>query len=238
MINNNQIIMYEGRPYKVDQIIHRFRKNWTVNGNPNDYQPIPTNITDLKEIIKYAVDKAYQPSMRRAILIHPDNETPEERKDIEKRKNLAKGKCEYILNDELLNFFNSYTYPKTLEEFLKFEERVCEHIRRVFREEHNISDYTWGNAQKWLTISIKYVLSSSNLSARFDDLFMVVSAPIDSIVIDRAHKMFEVKKPSSSWSNLDDFKEIKTFEISLRDKAELNGFVSPLIWEILTWRVD
>ena len=49
MINNNQIIMYEGRPYRVDQIIHRFRKNWTVIGNPNDYQPIPTNITDLKE---------------------------------------------------------------------------------------------------------------------------------------------------------------------------------------------
>lgn len=238
MINRNQVIMYECRPFEVDQIIYRFRKNWTVNGNPNDYQPVPNNIKDLKEIIKYSVDKAYQPSMRRAILIHPDNETPEERREIEKRKNLAKGKCEHILIDELTEFFNSCSFPKTLEEFLKFEETVCEHIRRVFKEEFDISDYTWGNAQKWLTISIKYVLSSSNLLGYFDDLFMVVSSPIDSIVIDRAHKMLKVKKPSSSWSNIDDFNEIKNFEISLRDKANEKGFVSPLIWEILTWSAN
>lgn len=238
MINPKQVIMYEGRPYRVDQIIHRFRKNWTVNGNPSDYQPVPNHIKDLKEIIKYSVDKAYLPSMRRAIKIHQDNETREAYKKIEERKNLAKDKCEHILNDELADFFGSYIFSKTLEEFLIFEERVCEHIRRVFVEEYDISGYTWGNAQKWLTIAIKYVLSSSNLPGYFDDLFMVVSSPIDSIVINRAHKMFNVKKPSSSWSNIDDFDEIKNFEISLRDKAVVNGFVSPLIWEILTWSAN
>ena len=67
---------------------------------------------------------------------------------------------------------------------------------------------------------------------------MVVSSPIDSIVIDRAHKMLKVKKPSSSWSNIDDFNEIKNFEISLRDKANEKGFASPLIWEILTWSAN
>lgn len=238
MINRKQEIMYKGRTYKVDQIINEFRKNWTIDGNAGEYQPIPNSIKDLKEIIKYAVKKAYLPSMRRAISLHSSNETPEEYRQIEKNKKLAFGKCEYILNYELLDLLNSYVFPKTLEEFLKFEERVCEHLRRVFVEEYNISDYTWGNAQKWLTIAIKYVLSSSNLPSHFDDLFMVVSSPIDSIVINRAYKMFKVKKPASSWSNIDDFKSIQDFEVSLRDNVNSNGFVSPLIWEILTWSVN
>ena len=238
MINRKQVIMYKGRPYTLNQIIEQFRRSWTIDGSAGDYQPIPNHIKDLKDIIKYAVEKAYLPSMRRAISIHSDNETPEEYKQIENSKKLARGKCEMILQDELLKLFTCHNLYNTLESFLDFEKEVTEHIRRVFTEEFDISNYTYGNAQKWLTIAIKYALSSSNLSSSYDDLFLVVAAPIDSIVIKRAYKMFKVKKPSTSWSNIDDFKTIKDFEISLKDKASTNGFVSPLIWEILTWSVN
>lgn len=238
MINLHQTVNYQGRSYQVGEIINKFRQSWTINGNPSVYQPISNQITELKQIIKESVTKAYKPSVNRALKLHQDNETREQHKQIETNKKLAKDKCQGILEEELYNLVKSPIYPANLQNFLNLEKVITEHISRVFKEEFGITNYTYGNAQKWFTISLKYLLSSSNLPQQCNKLFLVAPAPIDRIVINKAHKMFKIKKPSTSWSKIDDFNEIRDFELSLAIHAKQNNFISPLIWEILTWSVN
>lgn len=93
----------------------------------------------------------------------------------------------------------------------------------------------YGQAQKWVNMSLKYMFiyeNSFHSDTTFFDLTSVLHMPIDNSVIEILKKDFNVKRPMNTWSNWgeDEYYDYKK-EI---DKLELEP--DSFLWEIKNWR--
>lgn len=156
--------------------------------------------------------------------------------------------CDMLVNnyDVLMNAVNSTDDKQTV--FDKEHKRICEEICSKYSE---ISEFTYGQAQKWLNMMLKYVLMIEGDSV----LKSYLHIPVDSYIMqavgsDNPKLKYRLKlecvpkkngtvgkysesssKPWSKWS----YEEYIAFQNCIRKAISESSYSSPIEWENQAW---
>lgn len=117
----------------------------------------------------------------------------------------------------------------TQDDFDNWHMNLCDEIIDIYNA-RNIN-LTYGQAQKWINMTIKYlyVLGVEN----FENVFQFLHIPVDNYIINKAKKLFNIKKPilpRSRWNDYDN--QYLKYQKELRSKIK---DYSPLRWEFKNW---
>lgn len=135
----------------------------------------------------------------------------------------AKGDIYSRLRDELL-----VLDCKNVEEFDSWHCSACKRIIEDFSKEAKLN---YGQAQKWLNMTLKYLLVLGVKEANRQVAYLHV--PIDNIVIQTASKYVKpCGKPWSQWNENEykDYQERLKFYIN-----QIDTNMPPIIWEFRNW---
>lgn len=207
MINKNEEII---------ELVNAFRMDWKTTSGKK------LSLNDFNEkldmnVFRESVKKAYRASTTRAL----------------KNPNKINTKAiKESLIDVIANDLNSLYISNDNYDFSIFESELSTKVRNAFKDK-GLDDYTYGNAQKWINLSIKYLLSSNYVDP-MNPLFKNCFVPIDSIVMKMAKKQLNVKE-IGAWSKCDDIEKIINYEKEIKKATDALGYYSPLIWEIKNW---
>lgn len=115
------------------------------------------------------------------------------------------------------------------EAFDTWHKKTCGLIRQPYTEAG--IEFSWGQAQKWLNMTIKYLYIVGNCS--FDKVFSYCHIPVDNYVFEIAQKELGVPIPMVRWSRWTDYDgQYMTYQKDLRSR--IKGF-DPLRWEFKYW---
>lgn len=170
---------------------------------------------DFSDCYKAACNRAYR-DMNRTIRF--DNLLDEDREDL---KNEVKEK----LKDEIKDNLNKISSQK---EFDVWHKKVCDRIKEIYKGKE--ITLTYGQAQKWINMTIKYLYVLE--PETFDGVFEFLHIPIDNYVLKIAKEELDVKKIEGAWSKLDDYNEYLNYQKNIRNKI---GESVPLRWEFENW---
>lgn len=182
-------------------------------------------ITDEIKLIEEAVNRAYAPSVQNTAL-----------KKGKYGSLSLKGPriaCAKILVEDLIKIWDKRK-TITREEYNKWEKETATLIRQVYRDA-GINLYTYGNAQKWINMAIKYIFSSDRVDPNWE-LFKVCYLPIDREIQNNAYKCLKCRKLPMSWSKCDDWDKIVDYEERIEKEIIKNtDYKTRLWWECNTW---
>ena len=117
---------------------------------------------------------------------------------------------------------------KTQRDFDLWHRESCEEIRQLYTESE--VDFTWGQAQKWLNMTIKYLyIVGSN---DFSGVFQFCHVPIDNFIFQIAEKELGIPRQKTAWSRWDDYNEYMAYQKELRSRIKE---YDPLRWEFKYW---
>lgn len=109
-----------------------------------------------------------------------------------------------------------------------------ETMRTIYKN-HQIDDYTYGNAQKWVHMSIKYYIV---LLSRFDipcsRLVDIPVFPVDRIMINHIKNDLGIAFPGN-WSDCDDALSLKQYITDVNNKVRNIRGVSLFEYELNAW---
>ena len=92
-------------------------------------------------------------------------------------------------------------------------------------------ELTYGQAQKWVNMTIKYLYMLNEHT--FDKVFDFLHIPVDNYIFKAVKEELGIKNPKKPWSKLG---EKKYFEYQKAIREELKKMkYSPLLWEFKTW---
>lgn len=146
-------------------------------------------------------------------------------------KNAARAQGERIVAD----FLTAASNLESREAFLESFEDAMDVLRAVYHDK-GITWYTYGNAQKWLAMAIKYyiVISLMKNKMNFSSPLMNFVLPVDGIMIRIIREDFGIDGVSPSWSQCDDKGEF--IEYLNRVRAAVNETGKTLMeYEITAW---
>lgn len=125
------------------------------------------------------------------------------------------------------------------DKFSKWHKDTCEEIIKIYTEKEH--SFSYGQAQKWVNMTLKYLalfLDSSKLT----DIYEFLHIPIDSIIIEKAKKDFDIPPPAEEKIDQNKQKEVTWSNLSfgLYDKYQKDlmskiGDMAPLDWEFNAW---
>ena len=134
--------------------------------------------------------------------------------------------------------------------FDREHQRICEEIRKTYSK---ISEFTYGQAQKWLNMMLKYVFMMTEDFALKNYLHIPVDSYImqavgsDNPKLKHCLKLECVPKnngdgtvgkysesTSKSWSSWE-YKEYIAFQKCIRKAISESGYASPIEWENEAW---
>lgn len=113
-------------------------------------------------------------------------------------------------------------------------EKYCEY---EVNKNTKADGITYGQAQKWLNMTIKYMWLLGIWESDFKNLIEVIHVPVDSYIIEAANKRNNFKDgakvdvPKIAWSKWDKAEEYTNFQESLRKAVK----ESPIEWEGPAW---
>ena len=114
-------------------------------------------------------------------------------------------------------------------DFDLWHKESCEEIRKSYTEA-NI-DFSYGQAQKWLNMTIKYLYIVGSNS--FAGVFQFCHVPIDNYIFQIAEKELGIPHPTIAWSRWNDYDgQYLAYQKELRSR--INGY-DPLRWEFKYW---
>lgn len=115
------------------------------------------------------------------------------------------------------------------EDYDNWHFSVCDRIRSIYLDS-NI-DFYYGQAQKWVNMTIKYLYINGELN--FENQFNYLHIPIDNNIYNIAKKELGIPKPVVCWSRWDDYQnQYMDYQLKLRSKIK---DLSPLRWEFRSW---
>lgn len=171
---------------------------------------------DYSDPIKAAGSRAYR-DMNRTIRFHSVDEAG--------RKRLRK-EVDSIFEEEIKKV--NLRDMKSQEEFDFWHYSVCTRIKNIYRKAG--IQLTYGQVQKWLNMTIKYLYMLEAYT--FEDIFGWLHVPLDNYVFNIAGDELGVKRPKKAWSKWDDYRgEYFAYQKQLREKI---GY-EPLRWEFHYW---
>ena len=117
----------------------------------------------------------------------------------------------------------------TQDSFDNWHKETCASIRIPYVNAG--IELSWGQAQKWLNMTIKYLYIVGTCS--FDGIFQFCHIPVDNYVFKIAKKELGVPIPKVSWSRWSDYDgQYMTYQKELRSR--IKGY-DPLRWEFKYW---
>lgn len=142
---------------------------------------------------------------------------------------------------------------KSQNDFDKWHTGTCRELIKIYKknecfDENEQPSFTYGHAQKWLNMLFKY-LYVYEYDDEFKDFFKdktelikLLHVPIDTKILEEAHKAFGLEKPNCGWSQMDE-NTYMDFQQKLKDKimansnppyGEEDGRI-PFYWELMVW---
>ena len=201
--------------------VNKWRKTWRKKKSGALLSIV--GIMDINEVIKEAVKRAYAPSIQ--------NTAIKEGKYGSKKLKVPKDKCVPIIEEALKNIMDVNNEC----DFEKWEEELAKKIRKIYKEDNHIVLYTYGNAQKWINMSIKYIFSADSVDFN-KKIFEVCYLPIDRAIQNAATRDLGVRPLNEAWSKCDDWEEIKNYQKSIKDAIGQKTHYGPrLWWECNVW---
>lgn len=172
---------------------------------------------DISDPLKAASSRAYR-DMNRTIRFNglPDATRLELREKVN---------CIFVKELSALNS----NYIKSQQAYDDWHRQICDEIKILYQES-GIA-FTYGHAQKWLNMTIKYLYVLGIDS--FDDVFEYLHIPLDNYVFDIAQDTLGIKRPTAVWSSWDDYEEqYLRYQKDIREKITEE---TPLRWEFRFW---
>ena len=171
---------------------------------------------NLKDPIEVASNRAYR-DMCRTIKFNGLSE--------ENRLKLRKK-----VKDDFKTEIDNLT-SKIQGDFDKWHEQLCKKIIDEYKKSK--IQLSYGQAQKWVNMIIKYLYILEVEGYTFDSIFEDLHIPIDNYVFDAVEKELGIKRPADAWSKLDK-KEYLKYQEDIREELRKKNS-SPLIWEFENW---
>ena len=161
----------------------------------NEYCKNCKGLTNINDVINKAVKLSYRASVLRALY---DGDKLVGFNGMTSQKNNARSAGENILQN-----FLSATHSNGNN--FQVVKDTWDAIRENYHNQ-GITWYTYGNAQKWVSMAIKYfvVIGYKNKLIDFDHPLADCVFPVDGIMINEIFKDFRIKGVTPSWSKCDD----------------------------------
>ena len=191
---------------------------------------IDDQIAFYLKVVFRDVSNPFRASLDRAFLdfartIHYPNST----KDVEKR---AWGEN---VNNQLFQK-NTAFYPNvnTQNGFNRWHNKLCSVVIDSFRTSNIKTLLTYGQTQKWLNMTLKYLFLLDNSFPC--SIIPFLHVPIDNVILDVAKTDLGINRPPSAWSKWNTLEYIE-FQKKLRGsiRSKYNGMVTPFEWEFKHW---
>ena len=94
--------------------------------------------------------------------------------------------------------------------------------------------FTFGQAQKWINMTMKYLYRHGAWD--LSEIFPFLHVPIDSYILTAAENQLHIQRPCSTWSKLDDYSFYLGYQNALRERLhQQSQTVDPLRWEFGSW---
>lgn len=142
---------------------------------------------------------------------------------------------------ELKKEVNSFLYKQikkfvndsitSQEKFDSWHCKVCKNIKLLYNEKG--INFTYGQAQKWLNMTIKYLYMLEDEEYSFDCVFEYLHIPIDNYIFVAVKKELRIDRPNNPWSKLDETEYLK-YQKAIREELKKRKY-SPLLWEFDKW---
>lgn len=203
-----------------EQNVAAWRANWKKKKTKKLLSIV--GICSEKAIIEEAVKRGYAPSVQNTALKKEKYGT---------RLQNPREQGSALLVEALNDLFGRQSIK--MEDFAEWEKSLAENLRRLYKN-NGIEKYTFGNAQKWINMAIKYVVSSDGMDWG-NEVFKVCYLPIDITVMRKAKQEFKQKPLSTSWSKNDNWEEIEQYQEELRKNIQKKYNCSRLWWECNIW---
>jgi hypothetical protein len=115
--------------------------------------------------------------------------------------------------------------------FDRWHRNTCTGLINVYKE-LNYSHFTFGQAQKWINMTLKYIFTMGPKKiSGFKKVYPFCHAPIDNIILDTLLE-YNAPKISCKWSRLKNYEEYFTIQLWLRNSFE----TVPLDTEFKMWK--
>lgn len=142
--------------------------------------------------------------------------------DFNKRINLRKTVTE-ILRKQITELNNGDI--DTQNKFDIWHKETCSMIRQPYNDAG--INFSWGQAQKWLNMTIKYLYIVGDCD--FKGVFQFCHIPVDNYVFEIARKELGIPMPEIRWSRWTEYdNQYMAYQKELR--SHIHGYV-PLRWE-------
>lgn len=113
------------------------------------------------------------------------------------------------------------------ENFEIWHKEACGLIIEKY-EKHRI-ELTYGQAQKWVNMTIKYLYMLNEHT--FDNIFEFLHIPIDNYIFKAVKEKLGIDAPTNAWSRWDNYDEYLKYQNDIREKI----CTAPLRWEFENW---
>jgi len=194
------------------------------------------NKKDETYIIKICAERAYL-DLNRTLKFGPEykddkNDTKEELKEkAEGRLRFKNQICEciseYIIKDLICSN----------HDFDRGHKKLCDEIIRISEKGIITGGMTYGQAQKWVNMTMKYMWLLGIWNEEFKRVIDKIHVPVDSYIIEAVRKgknfkeAAKVTPPTDGWSKWKDYDKYIKFQKDLRNAVEN----SPIEWEGPAW---
>lgn len=121
---------------------------------------------------------------------------------------------------------------RTKEDFDRKHKDLCEKIIEIANFQKVLeADFTYGQAQKWLNMTLKYMLLTGFWNDKLQPIIGFLHIPVDSYIISAAKKYLGISITSKAWSKWD----IEIYEQFQKEVREKSGNENPIEWEHKVW---
>lgn len=192
---------------------------------------------NLQDPIEASVNRAYRDMCR---TLDFKNITENDKKNFkEEVKSIFK---DIIKNKDKNQNLNNI---KNQDEFDIWHRRLCNNIIKKSKKIEKIKEtdegkeekiqFTYGQAQKWLNMTIKYLYMLEVKEYSFDNVIMWLHIPVDNFIFKAVKEELNIKRPTKvSWSRWNNYDEYLEYQNDIRKKLKEED-ISPLRWEFENW---
>lgn len=128
------------------------------------------------------------------------------------------------VNRELINKIENIK-----DNFEIWHKEACGLIIEKYKK-HRI-ELTYGQAQKWVNMTIKYLYMLNEHT--FDNVFDFLHVPVDNYIFKAVKEELGIKNPKKPWSKVNETEYLK-YQIAIREELRKKGEL-PLCWEFENW---
>lgn len=191
---------------------------------------------DLARTVKYRYSASELDKMRK------DGDKTEVEEFKKAKSELVNSICHYICK-------TIYDFPSNTDNFEKWHEHTCEHIRKEMNESGLLKEdftFTYGQAQKWLNMTLKYLWLLDLLPDKVKEGALHV--PIDGYIIEKLKELGidkitgsgeTYKYNNKEWSKIgkEDYQSLQAAirEAVKNSNAENSNKETPIQWEGKSW---